>query len=97
MLEKVRRDKITHYDATVTSKGQVTVPLEVREAMGLAQGDKIEFYPDGSGGFTMRPLTAPPTAVFDYFRGEVMIATTSSDDTAMVEAVTIRDRATKSR
>ena len=97
MLEKVRQDKATHYDATVTSKGQVTVPVEVREALGLMQGDKIEFYPDGGGGFIMRPLTASPAAVFDYFRGEVMTASAPSDDAAIAEAIALRDRATKSR
>jgi len=97
MLDKVRRDRKTHYDATVTSKGQVTVPLEVRTALGLNKGDKIEFYPDGRGGFALRSLNAPASAVFDYFKGEVMIAGTASDDEAIAEAVTKRDRATRSR
>lgn len=29
--------------ATITSKGQVTIPLEVRKRLGLHQGDQIEF------------------------------------------------------
>lgn len=29
--------------ATMTSKGQVTVPREIREALGLKAGDKISF------------------------------------------------------
>lgn len=29
--------------ATMTSKGQVTVPKEVRDRLGIQQGDKIEF------------------------------------------------------
>jgi len=28
---------------TVTSKGQVTIPLEIRQQMGVCQGSKIEF------------------------------------------------------
>ena len=97
MLDKVRRDRKTRYDATVTSKGQITVPLEVRTALRLGQGDKIEFYPDGKGGFVVRSLTAPASAVFDYFKGEVMIAATGSDDEAIAEAVMKRDRTTKPR
>lgn len=31
------------YQAKVTSKGQITVPAEVREALGLAQGDMLAF------------------------------------------------------
>ena len=29
--------------ATVTSKGQITIPAQVREAMGVSFGDRIEF------------------------------------------------------
>ncbi len=29
--------------ATLTSKGQLTVPKSVREALGLESGDRIEF------------------------------------------------------
>lgn len=29
--------------ATITSKGQVTIPKEVREALGLSTGDRLEF------------------------------------------------------
>jgi len=28
---------------TVTSKGQVTIPLEIRQKMGVCKGSKIEF------------------------------------------------------
>ena len=33
--------------ATMTSKGQITVPLEVRERLGLGPGTKVDFAPDG--------------------------------------------------
>ena len=29
--------------STISSKGQVTVPLEIRHRLGLKQGDRIEF------------------------------------------------------
>jgi antitoxin PrlF len=30
-------------EATVTSKGQVTIPAEIRKAMGLAAGERVIF------------------------------------------------------
>jgi antitoxin PrlF len=35
--------------ATMTSKGQVTVPKEVRDALGLAAGDRVYFRVHASG------------------------------------------------
>ena len=32
----------------ITSKGQVTIPLQVREALGLVPGSEVEFTVDGS-------------------------------------------------
>ena len=34
--------------ATVTSKGQITVPLAVRSRLGLREGDRVEFVTQGS-------------------------------------------------
>lgn len=39
--------------ATVTSKGQVTIPKEVRDAMGVGTGDRIEFVASGKGAYTV--------------------------------------------
>lgn len=35
--------------ATVTSKGQITIPLEVRTKLALKPGDKIEFVQNALG------------------------------------------------
>jgi AbrB family looped-hinge helix DNA binding protein len=37
--------------ATVTSKGQITLPKEVREALGVGAGDRVEFVETGKGVF----------------------------------------------
>lgn len=41
--------------ATLTSKGQITIPVEVRQRMGLDSGDRIEFVELASGGFAIKP------------------------------------------
>jgi|Tabmets5t2r1_1033131.scaffolds.fasta_scaffold119518_2 antitoxin PrlF len=35
-----------HYEAKMSSKGQITVPSEVREFMSLKEGDRVDFYVD---------------------------------------------------
>jgi antitoxin PrlF len=42
------------YDATLTSKGQITIPAEVRKSMGLKPGSKLIFFRDAEGDFVMR-------------------------------------------
>lgn len=34
---------------TLTSKGQITLPKEVREQLGLKSGDRVEIYVDHDG------------------------------------------------
>ena len=51
--------------ATLTSKGQMTVPKEIRDLLGLESGDRIDLVPDGNGGVAMRK--APIRSVTDLF------------------------------
>ncbi len=44
--------------ATLTSKGQVTIPKEVRQQLGIGQGDRLEFVVEDDGSLTVRPLRA---------------------------------------
>jgi len=44
-------------EATVTSKGQVTIPSDVRRSMGLAAGKRVVFTPMGDGSTVMRAKT----------------------------------------
>ena len=40
--------------ATLTSKGQVTIPADVRLRLGLEPGDRIEFI-EMDGGYAIKP------------------------------------------
>ena len=41
--------------ATVSSKGQITIPRPVRERLGLAPGDRVEFVELPSGQIALLP------------------------------------------
>lgn len=43
--------------ATVNSKGQITIPLQVRATLGLRPGDEIEFVDLENGQFAMVAAT----------------------------------------
>ena len=41
------------FDVTVTSKGQMTIPAHVREALGISAGDRLELVLNGRGGMDL--------------------------------------------
>lgn len=42
------------YEIKVTSKGQVTIPKEIREKMGLQSGDYLEVKESAAGGYLIK-------------------------------------------
>jgi len=53
-------------EAKLTSKGQITVPREVRRALGVKPGDKIVFEQNGKN-ISVRPVRSK--SVFAKYRG----------------------------
>lgn len=45
--------------ATVTSKGQITLPKEVRDALRVGPGDRVAFVRMEDGNFAVMPATMP--------------------------------------
>lgn len=55
--------------ATVTSKGQITIPADVRTHLGLATGDRVEFIlNEETGRYEVVPATCPVTALKGIIR-----------------------------
>jgi AbrB family looped-hinge helix DNA binding protein len=40
---EVKRDSKVNPSSTISSKGQITVPQEIRQYLGLKPGDRVEF------------------------------------------------------
>jgi antitoxin PrlF len=53
--------------STISSKGQITVPLEIRRRLGLKEGDRVEFVVEGERTI-LRPAH-PPENPFDRYLG----------------------------
>lgn len=54
--------------ATITSKGQITIPKYVREKLHLQSGDKVQFLLLGDTHATLKPVTKSVDAVFGALR-----------------------------
>ncbi len=54
--------------ATLTSKGQVTIPKEIRDALRLSTGEKIEFILSDKDTVVLKPVTRKVDEVFGKLR-----------------------------
>ena len=50
--------------ATVTTKGQITIPKAVRDALRLRSGDRLAFVVHGDSEATLKPITKSVDEVF---------------------------------
>ncbi|MBI2345832.1 MAG: AbrB/MazE/SpoVT family DNA-binding domain-containing protein [Deltaproteobacteria bacterium] len=56
--------------AVLTSKGQTTIPKEVRDLLGLHTGDQLEFIVRDKDEVVLRPATMQLTALKGILRRE---------------------------
>jgi antitoxin PrlF len=52
-------------NSTISSKGQITVPLEIRRRLGLKEGDRVEFVVEDDRTI-MRPAQSPENPFEKY-------------------------------
>ena len=53
--------------ATVTSKGQITIPASVREGLNVGTGNRVEFLEVGPGRYELIAATRSVTALKGMF------------------------------
>jgi AbrB family looped-hinge helix DNA binding protein len=75
--------------ATLTSKGQITIPLEVRTALGLHAGVKLDFVLDHDS-FKVVPLRHSVPTLKGRFVGRVPkpVSLAQMDDSIAAESAT---------
>jgi len=55
--------------ATITAKGQITIPARVRSALGVDTGDRLEFVEIEKGQFLIIPATGSIQELKGMWRG----------------------------
>ena len=78
--------------ATITSKGQVTLPKPIRDKLHLKPGDKIEFILDDDDGLRVTPVTASITQLKGMVPAPASPLTLEEMDAAVADATAARYR-----
>ena len=96
MTEKGAAANLDFGEATVTSKGQITVPSALRKTLGVKPGDRLRFVqaPDGS----IRLEARKRRRIVDiaranaFYAGEAGVDLDKAIDDAITEAMAERER-----
>lgn len=82
--------------STVTSKGQITIPIEVRNGLGIKAGDKIEFNRNSdTGEYAIRRKTGSIADLFGMFKEHARPATIEDWDQAIADHLGAEDERIK--
>jgi AbrB family looped-hinge helix DNA binding protein len=77
--------------ATLTSKGQLTVPAAIRDALQLKAGDRIEFILDDYGTVRVRAVNKGPEAFLSALGSRQPDPEFAEDDDAIAAHAVERD------
>jgi antitoxin PrlF len=80
-------------ESALTSKGQVTIPKELREKLNLAPGDKVKFFMNPEGHLVILPKL-PASALRGLFRSRVGPVSLEDMERGIIEGATRRFRRT---
>lgn len=81
--------------STVTSKGQVTLPKELRQRLGIVSGTRLDFDIDPDGNLIARPLQQDATELLGLLKRPNQTASSPEEmDAAIAEAAAERDQGT---
>ena len=81
--------------ATLTSKGQITLPTDLRKRLQLVAGDRIEFYDQADGTFALRPITGTVKDLKGIVPKPAKPVSIEDMDRAIIAAQAKRDKASR--
>ena len=71
--------------ATITSKGQITLPAAIRNMLRLHAGDKLDFFVRDNGHIECVPIKESPTALKSMVPKPSKVATLAEMDNAIAQ------------
>ncbi len=77
-------------EATITSKGQLTLPKEIRIALGVGPGDRVAFVRMDDGNFVMMPANRSVMQLKGFLARPRKAVTLEDMDKAIAEGATGR-------
>lgn len=84
--------------ATVTDKGQLTVPKAIRDQFGIEPGSKLDFEPQADGTLRVRVLTRGGAPLYGLLHRPGRKARSIGEmDQGIGEAAAVRTRRAKGR
>lgn len=82
--------------ATVTDKGQLTVPKAIRDQFGIAPGSKLDFEPQADGSLRVRVLSRGAGSLFGLLhRPGAKAKSIEEMDSGIAKAVAARNQRSK--
>jgi len=88
---------MSSYSAKVTSKGQLTLPVDLRREWRLEDGDMVEFVRTPDGSVRVWPRNLPPSALFGLLAHLKADPAFTSDEEAVAAGLLQKDEAGKSK
>ena len=85
------------FQTKLTSKGQLTLPLEIRKSLGVGPGDRIEFFLHRSGEVFVHGRNKPASAIFGKGAAYARRVSREQCERLVGEAIAARGKPTTQR
>lgn len=85
--------------STMTSKGQITIPKEVRDRLGIAPGDRLDFVVGPDGTVSLVSLSRPVRELFGLLKtpGRAPVPIEAMDESVVAAVAVDNERIRKGK